>query len=357
MKVAVIGVGRWGRNHVRVLKKLSDLGEIDELVLVDPDLGVLKKVAKDYKVEKIYTNIIDMKNKEKPDAAVIAVPTALHYKVAKTLLDSTDLLIEKPIAVTIEEALDIVKLAEKEERVVAVGHIERFNPVIAALREKLGELIKIDEIAFISGERIGPGPPSSKSESYLSVAHDLMVHDIDIVTSLLRSLPKRVAAIGVRNYNYPHEVEMSTIFEFPENLHVFLRVSWRSSPTFKKRVLSIHAYDKAITVDYILQSLIIERGLIEHSTALDYYGLLAAYKSRTRQEYVVFGSEASEPLLLEDSHFIKCVKKHVKPLVSAVEGYVALKNALMAVKASRERKWVEISWNESFIRSDYETSS
>jgi len=353
LKIAVVGVGRWGRNHVRVLKKLLNMGEIDELILVDTNPATLKKIAKEYKIQKTYRNINEMKNREKPDAAIIAVPTPLHYRVATSLLDSTDLLIEKPIAVNIEEALEIVRLAEKEERVVAVGHIERFNPAITTLRERLNDITSIEEISFISGERVGPGPPSSKSEAYLSVAHDLMVHDIDIVVSLLHRLPRRVTAMGVRNYNYPHEIEINSIFEFSNNLYAFLRVSWRSSPTFKKRILAIHAYDKAITVDYVLQSIAIERGLAEHRAAPDYYGLLAAYKSRSRQEYVVLGSEMNEPLLLEDSHFIECVKRRTKPLVSAVEGYMALKSALMALKASRQHRWVEIDWNEDFIDPSY----
>jgi len=353
LKVAVIGVGRWGRNHVRVLKKLLNKGEIDEIILVDANSATLKKVAKEYMVQKTYKDITEMKNKEKPDAAIIAVPTPLHYRVAVSLLDSIDLLIEKPIAVNIKEALDIVKLVEKEERIVAVGHIERFNPVIATLQERLNEIANPNEISFMSGERVGPGPPSSKSESYLSVAHDLMVHDIDIIVSLLHRLPRRVTATSIKNYGYPHEIEMNSIFEFSKDLHVFLRVSWRSSPTFKKRILSIHTYDKAITIDYILQSIVIERGLAEHQAALDYYGLLAAYKSKSRQEYVVLGSETNEPLLLEDLHFIKCVKRRKKPLVSAVEGYIALKNVLMALKASRTRRWVEIDWNEDFIDYSY----
>ncbi|RLE75065.1 MAG: gfo/Idh/MocA family oxidoreductase, partial [Thermoprotei archaeon] len=136
LKIAVVGVGRWGRNHVRVLKKLLNMGEIDELILVDTNPATLKKIAKEYKIQKTYRNINEMKNREKPDAAIIAVPTPLHYRVATSLLNSTDLLIEKPIAVNIEEALEIVKLAEKEERVVAVGHIERFNPAITTLRER-----------------------------------------------------------------------------------------------------------------------------------------------------------------------------------------------------------------------------
>jgi len=349
LKVAVVGVGRWGRNHVRVLSRLVAEGEIDELVLVDLNAATVRSVARKYGVEKCYTDVVEMRDKEKPDAAIIAVPTFAHYKVSRLLLDSMDLLIEKPIAATVEEALDIVRRAEKAGRVVAVGHIERFNPAITTLRERMDSLFRLDEIAFISGERVGPGPPSSKSEAYLSVAHDLLVHDIDIVTSLLNRLPRRVTALGIRGYGHPYEVEMNAIYEFPSGISAFLRASWRSSPTFKKRVLTIHAHDRVITVDYILQTLAIERGLVEHRMAVDYYGLIAAYKSRDREERVVFGSEASEPLLLEDSHFIKCVKGRAKPLVSAVEGYIALKNALMAVKASREGRWVDVEWDEDFI--------
>ena len=349
LKIAIVGTGRWGRNHVRVLKRIMEKNTIDELVLVDPNLEILKRVSKQYGIEKYYTDVIEMKKREKPDAAIIAVPTILHYKIARVLLDSMDLLIEKPISSTLNEAKEIIEIAEKENRIVAVGHIERFNPAITALKENLLKIIKQGNITFINGERIGPGPPSSKSETYLSVAHDLMVHDIDIVVSLLGTLPTRVTAWGVKSENYAFATELNSMFIFPSDIQVFLRASWRSSPTFKKRTLTIHAHDTVITIDYILQSLTIEKGLMDHSMAVDYYGLLAAYKSREKQEYVVYSGDSSEPLLLEDLHFINCVKKRIKPLVSAVEGYIALKNVLMALKAYREKRWLEIEWDEPFI--------
>ncbi len=347
MKIAVVGVGKWGRNHVRVLKELEKEGLVEEIVVVDVDLGLAREVARRFEVPRYYTDALEAKRKEKLDAAIIAVPTVHHYKVSMDLIDSVDLLIEKPMATTLDQALELVRTAEKEDRVVAVGHIERFNPVVAALKKHLEEEDR--EIVFIKGERLGPGPPSGKYETYMSVAHDLLIHDIDIVVSLLREYPSRVQAISFASPNYPYEVDISAIYEFPRGIASFLRASWRTSPTFKKRHLVVYTRDSAVSIDYILRTMVLERGLSEHRLAGDYAEILTAYKHRELRSYEVSTSEEHEPLLLEDRHFVNCVEKHERPLVSEVEGYVALKCVLAAREAAARRKSVDLLWNEDFL--------
>lgn len=347
MKVAVVGVGRWGKNHARVLRDLRDEGIVDEVAVVDKDIGRAKEIADRYGIERYYSNINEIRSF---DAAIVAVPTIYHYPVAKKLLElNLNLLVEKPLATTIEEAKDLVLYSKSKGLKLGVGHIERFNQGVNMVKEVLNNAISCgDEIVYISAQRIGPGFPSRYALN-LGVAHDLLVHDVDIIVYLLGKLPKSVQANVIRNQSFPYEIEVNANLLFSENIIANVRASWRTSPKFKKRILTIQTTESVITLDYILQSVIIERGTMIHSSSVDFESLLLAYQAREFLEKRLIPSRKMEPLYLEIKSFLEAVNKDKDPLVNGVDGYIAVKIVNATLESATKGNIVRLEWNEPFL--------
>ncbi len=349
LKVAVVGVGRWGKNHVRNLKKLQTEGEISEILICDISIEEAKNVAKRYGIgeENVYPSVTDLIEKGRPDCAIIAVPTMLHAKVALELLPHVDVFVEKPITSTMEEADTILIEAKKHGRIVQVGHIERFKPVVNTLKQLLGKYAEEgDRVFHFSVQRLGPGPPSGETKSYVSVAHDLLVHEVDIVSFLVGVLPKKVQAMtfNYRGTDFIWDIDARYLYEIEgEKISANMRASWRTSPELKLRVLQAQTSSRLITLDYILQELRIEKGTIRHATTHGISEVLTAYRAKAVEEHFLLSGATEEPLYLEDKHFINCVKKHEKPVVSGEDGRNALKCIIVAIEAAKNGKTIDIT--------------
>ncbi len=327
-------------NHVRALNEIRRMEiegvKIDELVVVDRDRARAEQVARAHNA--LWADDLADVTGMKVDAAVVAVPTVYHYEVVTRLLPHMDVLVEKPIAAKLEEAEAMGRLAEKEGRILAVGHIERFNPVVAALREQVGDR---REVVHISAQRIGPGPPSWYTLN-LGVAHDLLVHDVDIACYLLESTPSKVLARAFWDPSSGLDTDIVALYSF-DDLGVLgdFRASWRAGPSFKRRVLTVQLRDKLLEVDYVLQTITAERGLTEHRAVGGYSELIAAYTSKVKESLSLLGVRR-EPLILELVHFLNCVKRGEKPINSWEEGYRALKCVVAALEAARRGSAVTI---------------
>lgn len=178
----MVGVGHQGKWHA---EKFAALEKSDLVAVVDADAGHCRAVAKELNV----TPLTDFEELiGKVDAVSIASPTRTHFDIAGTLLENgIHVLVEKPITTTLEEAEALVELAEGRGLVLQVGHLERFNPAIMALSEFL------EEPQFIESNRIAPYKPRSTD---VSVVLDLMIHDIDLVHSVVGSPVTSLDAIG-----------------------------------------------------------------------------------------------------------------------------------------------------------------
>lgn len=340
MKVAVVGVGRWGINHVRVLSEIRrserDL-MIDEIIVVDADRSRAKHVADLFSVS--FADALDDLAKSKVDAAIVAVPTVYHHSISIKLLPHMNVLVEKPIAARLEEAEEMGRLAEREGRLLAVGHVEKFNPVVLALKDR----IEGEEVVHVSAQRVGPGPPSGYTLN-LGVAHDLLIHDVDVACYLLGEPPTQVVARAWLDERTELETDIAAIFVFEsKGVYGDFRASWRTSPNLKRRVFTVQLEDKVLEADYILQTLTLERGLAEHKSRGEYSEIISAYTSRVRESHSLMGVH-KEPLLLEDFHFLSCIAKGKRPLNSWEEGYKALKCVISALEAARNQGVVRISW-------------
>ena len=348
MKICVVGVGRWGKNYARVFSELKGEGVIDEFYVCDKNISRAREIALKYGADGYGDDAVATIRKNSIDAAVVAVPTVYHHRVSMELLPYVDLLIEKPIASSIKEAWEIVRETEKLERIVAVGHIERFNPAVIALKKYIESLRgEGDNPLYVSTQRIGPGPHPGKTDN-LGVAHDLLIHDVDVVCYLLKALPSRVWSLTVYTESFPYETEIFAIFSYDaeEAITANLRASWRTSSTLKKRELFIQTRNSIIRLDYILQVISVEKGVAEHRSLEDYSEILSAYRSADYMERRLLTSHASEPLKLEVKDFINSIRRRKRPLVSALDGYIALKCVISALESSKRNEAVKIDWNE-----------
>ncbi|MFQ6085599.1 MAG: Gfo/Idh/MocA family protein [Candidatus Bathyarchaeia archaeon] len=345
LRVAVVGVGRWGVNHLRVCKLLQKEGLCDGVVIHDRNRERLRHVARSYGIERAYTDSGAMFRNEEPEAAIISTQTVYHAQTALEALSYADVLVEKPIAATLEEARSVIRKAESEDRILAVGEIELFNPVIVELNsylEKTGE-----DVLCITARRIGPGPKPENTEN-LGVAHDLLVHDITVSLHILDERPTEVMATTVRVDDFPYEVDIHAVFNFPGEVETRtnLHASWRSEATSKLRTLYLETPKRFIAADYITQTLRVERGVGEHEAEKGYLDLLRAYDAREVTERKLLTDVTSEPLLLEDRHFLQRVSERKPCIVDGWLGYNALNCVLRALESAQKGRRVKIPWEE-----------
>jgi len=289
MKVGVVGIGRLGSIHARVY---AELDSVDLVGICDIDSKKLNSVANQFKTSAFldYKELID-----KVDAINIAVPTNKHYQIAKDFINrGVHVLIEKPITNDLNQAAELVELAEKNKITMQVGHVERFNSAICAV-EKI-----VKNPRFIECHRLSPFPYRSLD---IGVVLDVMIHDIDIILGLIKSELKTVEAIGVPVLT-PFEDIANVRLTFENGCVCNLTASRVSEESMRK--IRIFLSDTYISLDY---------------------GSQEASLYRKEGEQIIKESlpiEKEEPLKREIESFIDCVKNNKQPLVSGKEAYQAL---------------------------------
>ena len=189
LRVAVVGAGAFGRNHLRVYRELQDAGHGVQLVaMVDRDAAVAAKASAEFDVP-AFDSIEACLNVVTLNAASVCVPTVHHAAAAAPLLAAgVDLLVEKPLAASLADADSILEAARAHGRIVQAGHLERFNPAVTAARQHLHRPM------FFEAHRLSIFTPRSLD---VDVVLDLMIHDLDIVLSLVASPVREVRAVGL----------------------------------------------------------------------------------------------------------------------------------------------------------------
>ena len=305
--VGVIGVGYLGQHHARLYSSIKD---VDLVGVCDVSGPQGKEIAERYN-----TTYYKERGRllENVDAVSIAVPTPLHFEVAKdVLLRSKHLLLEKPISETLSQAEKLIKIAKGKDIVFQIGHIERFNPAIIA------SLPLIRNPLFIESHRLSP---FNKRGVEIPVIYDLMVHDIDIVISSVRSKIKRIEAVGVPVLSKEFDIANARI-EFENGTIANLTTSRVSKE--KMRKIRFFQTDSYISINYL-----------DHS--VEYYKRV--FKNGKpyieRDELAV---PIGEPLKLEIESFLSSIRNRTPPKVSADEAREALSVANMIVKNIIERE-------------------
>jgi len=243
-RMAVVGVGAMGKNHARVC---SEIPEADLVAVVDENQSLAETAARLHGAT-AYQDYKKMLKGDKPEAVIVAVPTQAHHRVVSDLLKAgCNVLVEKPIAATIEEAREIVELAEELDLVLMVGHIERYNPAIIELKRRLdaGELGRAFQI---HARRLGPFPARIRD---VGVVVDLATHDLDIMRFLTGSEVVRVYAEANREIHTSNEDLFTGMARFVDGTLGLLEINWLT-PT-KIRELYVTGERGMFRADYLTQ--------------------------------------------------------------------------------------------------------
>jgi UDP-N-acetylglucosamine 3-dehydrogenase len=305
VKVGIVGAGIMGSNHARVLRAVP---HAEVTVVVDPEAEKGRRLA-DH-IGATYEPEFEALAGQ-VDAAIVATPTETHADIAASLMEAgLDVLIEKPIAPTVEEAKDLVAIARKHDRILMVGHVERFNPAVLELVRHVDGLIHIDV------RRVGSFTPRVTT----GVVLDLMIHDVDLVSSLAGGELTMLSSL-TRRVRTDSEDIATCVLSYASGVSATLTASRVSQA--KQRQIELTQQANVVTADLLRQQVTIQR--VEHAEYVSEQG------ARYRQSGVVeipYLEHQGEPLLLEQQHFIDCVRNRTQPLVSGQEGLTALATAL-----------------------------
>jgi len=293
IRVGVIGVGSIGSQHARIFSELPD---VELIGTVDINFTRAQEIASKYNCNayKDYSEIMGL-----VDAVSIAVPTTMHFKVAMDCLrNDKDILVEKPITSTIKEAEELVSEAAKKNLIIQVGHLERFNAGLLLVSSMM------EEPRFIESVRLSPFLGRSTD---VDVTLDLMIHDIDIILSLVKSGVSDLRATGSKVLTDNIDIAYAWL-EF-ENGCIAEVVASRIA-TEKIRQLKVFQHNTYLNLDYQTQEV----------------SCYKKFNDNIGRE--VKKPEQREPLKEQLISFVECVKKRAQPVVSGVEGKKALQIAL-----------------------------
>jgi predicted dehydrogenase len=330
IRAAVVGAGKMGSIHAKVY---SQLPESELVAIVDTDLGKAQRLAEKYGCS-AYDNCDDiLKN---VDAVTIATPTVTHLNLAKIFIkNKIPVLIEKPLAANSKEGKKIVSLAKRRNTVVAVGHSERCNPVVQAIK-------RLDiEPKFIEANRVSPYTFRSTD---IGVVLDIMIHDIDIILSLAASKIKKVNAVGVSVIEGGEDMCNARIV-FENGCVANITASRLALRTDRRvRVFSRQAY---LSVDYLKKTGIIIKAdpntnvlkwIKEHKKMQNFDLTKVNWPDLLHIEQLIIDDK--EPIRLQQEAFLRaCVDKRLQPEVSAEEGLAALKCAEKILTSIKKHRW------------------
>jgi predicted dehydrogenase len=333
LRIAVIGVGHLGQAHARVL---CALGDVELVGVADANAAQAELIAARHHTQ-AFTHFGPLL--EQVDAACIVVPTAQHHAVATAFLErGVHVLIEKPLAPTVEQADAILEGARRNNRIVQVGHIERFNPafeVIAGkpLRPKL-----------IECERHGPFTGRSND---IGAALDLMVHDLDLILTLERSPVASVEAMGLSVFGGQEDMVKARI-RFESGCIADL-TACRIAP-IPKRTMRIWAAEGFAGIDFMTRKVtLIQPSDHLRRSGLDVSGLDVGAREAVKAE--IFGKhlEMSEQtcespldqLTNELRGFVDCVRNGRQPRVTGRAGRDAVELACRVLDSVRQHRWDE----------------
>jgi predicted dehydrogenase len=328
LRVGVVGVGHLGSQHARIYSELAKRsnGQTSFVGVCDTDSIRVRALT-----EKVgggaFVNAAELANFV--DAVSVATPTETHYKVARVFLEhGKHVLVEKPITDSLREAEELVALARKNKCVLQVGHVERFNPVMRYLTDILREA------RFIEVHRLSPYPGRSTD---IGVVLDLMIHDLDVVLSLVKAPLVAVDAVGIPVLSESEDIANARL-KFADGCVANITASRVSAERMRKiRIFGRTEHGAAyISLDYMKQEGELyrvaaedaqESGLLKRLLAGKHASIVSEFAGRkiVREPVPI---ERDEPLKLELQNFVDSIRHHRDPLVTGEAAKQALEVAM-----------------------------
>ena len=306
IRVAVAGVGYWGKNLVR---NFHDLGAL--AVLCDAQDSVEASCRELYQHVRFCRDFSDVLSDPSVTAVAIATPAVTHYEMAKAALDAgKDVFVEKPLAIDVRHGEDLVKLAEARRRILMVGHILRYHPAIlrllALIRE--GALGKID---YLYSNRLNIGKIRTEENILWSFAP----HDISVMLALLDEMPARVVCHGGAYLNRDVSDVTLSHFDFPSGVQAHIFVSWLH-PIKEQRLVVVGSEKMAVFDDTAEHKLVLYPHRVEWKNRMP-----TAVKAKGE----IVDLDGREPLRAECQHFLDCVASRTPPVSDGAEGLRVLR--------------------------------
>lgn len=305
MKHAVIGTGYWGSNHARVAAELVDEGTLEAVIFCDIDESRVTELAESYDVE--YTTDYTELAALGVDSATIATPSPTHHQIATDLLkDGVDCLVEKPLALTSEEAWDIVDVAARENRTLGVGHIFRYHPALKALKKRIdrGEL---GQIKYLNSNRFSFRVPRDT----VGVLYSLAVHDIDISNYLLEDTPESIYCNLDCHIRDEIDETATIVLEYGETTSS-INESWQVPVFGKRRDLTVVGTEKVAFIDYLGDN-VVEL----YDARVAGHGEMLRVQDEGKQ---VYEADQKEPLSAEVRSFLEACQSNWTPSASGEVG-------------------------------------
>lgn len=293
IRAGVIGTGSLGRNHARILTEIST---VQVTGFVDANDTIAADIANTLNLKR-YDSVAAIANDI--DCAVVATPTTTHFEIATQLLEAgVDVLVEKPITSTVDEAKRLIELAKERNRIVQVGHVERYNPAITAV----ADLVR--GTRYFEAERLGVFVPRSLD---IDVLLDLMIHDLNLVLSLLREDVVEIRAVGVPALT--DKVDITNVRLALANGAVANLTASRISQERirKQRFFGGDFYYSVDTKEQEVKGYRLANGVIQPASVT---------------------VEKQEPLRAELEAFLHCVQTRARPIVAGEDGLAAVELAL-----------------------------
>jgi UDP-N-acetylglucosamine 3-dehydrogenase len=320
-RVAVIGTGVMGRNHARVLHQLPNV----ELVgVADSDLDTACLVAAAH-ATRAYGSLEELLKKERPDAVTVAVPTENHHHAVLVALSAgCHVLVEKPIAATLAQADELVAAAKAARRVLAVGHIERYNPAVLELKRRLDDG-QLGAVYQFDAKRLGPFPQRIRD---VGVVIDLATHDLDLMRFLTGSEIVRVYAETRRKVHTTREDMVSGMLRLADGSVGLLQINWLT-PT-KIRQMTVTGERGMFRADYLTQDLFFHENAEASAHNWEQITMLRGVSEGSMVKYAI---QKREPLQSELIAFTRAIEGDLTGIVSGEDGSEALRLALAMIES------------------------
>lgn len=317
VKVAVVGYGYWGAN---VLRAFSEVDKAEVAICCDLKKDRLKIVKQRYSSIKTTTDINDILKNKNIDAVIVTTPIASHFPLAVKVLNAKKhVWIEKPMTENSIQAKELIKLSQKNKKIIFVDHVFLYTKAISYIK-KFIDSKKLGDIYYLDSERINLGIFQTDN----NVIWDLAPHDISILCYLLGKTPKAVSAYGISHFNSKFEDVAYLNLIFDKNISAHIALSWLSPVKIRRTLIA--GSKKMITYDDL-----------ETSEKIKVYDYGVSVKKPYRPESSTTGYqyrtgdiyspalESKEALQIAANHFIDCIKNGQEPLTNGKEGEVVVK--------------------------------
>ena len=328
LRLGLAGLGSMGRNHLRVISNHPDT---ILAAVADPTAEVLEAAVAQTRARGFADPLVMIATAEL-DGVVVAAPTNNHSALALAAIErGLPVLVEKPLAATVDDAIAIVAAARKRGVRVQVGHVERYNPAVL----EMGRLIRagwLSTIYAITSRRAGPFPARIRD---VGVTIDLGTHDVDMLSWIAGERPVRVYAETSQRIHATHEDLAFGLMHFPSGATGFLDVDWLTPA--KRRSLVAVGEEGMFELDYLTQRLTFTRSNVERPQTI------AGYATTFTGDVAEIPVVSVEPLRAQLDEFVRVLRTGDRPYVDGEDGLwaVAIANALLT--AAAERRPIDLS--------------